>query len=44
MTEFKHILSGAARTAGGAARTAGEQLERLAPIWAEVRFSRQLRP
>jgi hypothetical protein len=35
MTEFKHIL-------GGAARTAGEQLERLAAIWAEVRFSRQL--
>jgi len=33
MTELKHVL-------GGAARTAGEQLERLAPIWAEVRFLR----
>jgi len=33
MTKLKHVL-------GGAARTAGEQLERLAPIWPEVRFPR----
>jgi hypothetical protein len=31
MTQLKHIID-------GAARTAGEQLERPAPIWAEVRF------
>src|SRR5712671_4719861 len=33
MAELKHVLH-------GAARTAGEQLERLAPFWAGARFSR----
>jgi hypothetical protein len=33
MAELKHVLD-------GAARTAGEQLERLAPLWAGEKFSR----
>ena len=33
MAKLKHVLD-------GAARTAGEQLERLAPLWAGEKFSR----